>query len=131
MAIRPHADALVLETPLYADEVRDPVQETGALPADAQWSPQELDTALLLIDSMTTDWDPERYHDTYRERLEDLIDQERAVTVVPAAPQAPGRAPVINLLQALERAFAPPGARCPPRRTSTLRRPGPRRQGSR
>ena len=102
VSIRPRADTLVLETLLYADEVRDPVREIDTLPVDAQWSPQELDTALLLIDSMTTDWDPERYHDTYRERLEALIEQKRAGKVVPAAPQAPEGAPVIDLLQALE-----------------------------
>ncbi|MGC8470825.1 MAG: Ku protein [Acidimicrobiales bacterium] len=102
VSIRPRADTLVLETLLYADEVRDPVREIDTLPVDAQWSPQELDTAVLLIDSMTTDWDPERYHDTYRERLEHLIDQKRAGRIVPAAPQAPEGAPVIDLLQALE-----------------------------
>ena len=90
--------------------MRDPVQEISTLSADAQWSPQELDTALLLIGSMTTDGEPERYHDTYRERLEDLIDQERAGTVVPAAPQATERAPVIDLLQALEASLR--AARC-------------------
>ena len=102
VSIRPRADTLVLETLLYADEVRDPVREIDTLPVDAQWSPQELDTAVLLIDSMTTDWDPERYHDTYRERLEHLIDEKRAGRIVPAAPQAPEGAPVIDLLQALE-----------------------------
>jgi DNA end-binding protein Ku len=102
VAIRPRADALVLETLLYADEVRDPVQEIDTLPVDAQWSPQELDTALLLIDSMTTDWDPRRYRDAYRERLEELIDEKRAGKVVPVAPQSPEGAPVIDLLQALE-----------------------------
>ena len=101
-AIRPRADALVLETLFYADEVRDPVQEIGTLPTDAQWSSQELDTALLLIDAMATDWHPERYHDAYRERLEDLIDTKRAGAVVPEAPPAPEGAPVIDLLQALE-----------------------------
>jgi len=102
VSIRPRADTLVLETLLYADEVRDPVQEIDTLPVDAQWSPQELDTALLLIDSMTTDWNPERYHDAYRKRLEELIDQKRSGKVVPATPQAPQGAPVIDLLQALE-----------------------------
>ncbi len=102
VAIRPRAEALVLETLLYADEVRDPVQEIDTLPVNAEWSPQELDTALALIDSMTTDWDPARYHDVYRERLQDLIDQKRAGKVVPATPQAPEGAPVIDLLQALE-----------------------------
>jgi DNA end-binding protein Ku len=102
VAIRPRADALVVETLLYGDEVRNPVKEIDTLPVEAEWSPQELDMASMLIDSMTTDWDPEQYHDTYRERLEDLIEQKRAGEVVAVEPQAPEGAPVVDLLQALE-----------------------------
>lgn len=102
VAIRPRDDALVLETLLYADEVRDPVEEIDTLPVDAEWAPKELEMATMLIDSMSTDWEPEHYHDAYRERLEDLIDQKRAGGVVSLQPQEPQGAPVVDLLQALE-----------------------------
>jgi DNA end-binding protein Ku len=102
VAIRPRADALVMETLLYADEVRNPDQEIDSLPVEAEWSPKELEMAEMLIDSMTTTWDPDEFHDTYRERLEDLIEQKRSGTVVSVAPQAPEGAPVVDLLKALE-----------------------------
>jgi DNA end-binding protein Ku len=102
VAVRPRNDALVLETLLYADEVRDPVQEIDTLPVEADYKPQELEMAQMLIDSMAADWDPEQYRDTYRERLEALIDQKRAGETVSVEPPEPQAAPVIDLLQALE-----------------------------
>lgn len=102
VAIRPRADALVVETLLYADEVRSPVDEIDSLPVDAEWTPKEFEMAEMLIDSMTTDWDPKEFHDTYRERLEGLIEQKRSGAVVSVEPQEPEGAPVVNLLQALE-----------------------------
>ncbi len=102
VAIRPRADALVMETLLYADEVRNPDEEIDSLPVEAEWSPKELEMAEMLIDSMTTKWDPDEYHDTYRERLEDLIEKKRSGAVVTVEPQAPEGAPVVDLLKALE-----------------------------
>lgn len=102
VAIRPRPDALVLETLLYADEVRDPLEEIDTLPVEAEWTPRELEMATLLIDSMTTEWQPGQYHDTYRERLEQLIEQKRSGSVVALEPQAPEGAPVVDLLRALE-----------------------------
>ncbi len=102
VAVRPRADTLVVETLVYGDEVRNPVEEIDTLPVEADWSPQELEMATMLVDSMTTDWEPEQYHDTYRERLSELIEQKRAGAVVSPEPQAPEGAPVVDLLQALE-----------------------------
>lgn len=138
VAIRPREDALVLETLLYADEVRTPVEEIDTLPVEAEWTERELEMAELLIDSMTTAWDPRAYRDTYRERLEGLIEQKRAGEVVSVEPPAPEGAPVVDLLQALEasiRATRGDGAGRPgeaegPRRTTGGRggaRPGARK----
>ena len=101
-AVRPRQDALVLETLLYPDEVRDPVAEIDTLPVTAEIEPRELDMADLLIGSMTTSWQPEQYRDDYRQRLEALIDQKRSGAIVATAPPPPEGAPVIDLLQALE-----------------------------
>jgi DNA end-binding protein Ku len=60
-AIRPQADVLVLETMLFADEVRDPVEEIETLPVAQSFGKRDLDMATLLIDSMTTAWDPTNY----------------------------------------------------------------------
>ncbi len=39
---------------------------------------RELSMAQLLIESMESDWDPERYHDTHREKVEALIEEKRS-----------------------------------------------------
>jgi DNA end-binding protein Ku len=102
VAIRPRDEALVLETLIYADEVRQPAKEIDTLPVETSFDRKELDMANLLIDSMSAEWQPELYRDTYRERLEELIEQKQAGGVVVVEPQEPEAAPVIDLLQALE-----------------------------
>jgi len=102
VAVRPERSALVLETLLFADEVRDPVKEIDVLPVEAKFEAREIEMAKLLIGSMTTAWEPERYHDSYRERVEELIEQKRqgAVTVNEGPRAEP--APVVDLLAALQ-----------------------------
>ena len=102
VAVRPEKSALVLETLLFADEVRDPVKEIDVLPVEASFESREIEMAKLLIDSMTTAWEPERYTDTYRERVEELIDQKRQGTVVVNEGPRAEPAPVVDLLAALQ-----------------------------
>jgi DNA end-binding protein Ku len=101
-AVRPYRGALVLETLLRADEVRDPVQEIDTLPVEAEFDRRELDMAKLLIDSMAAPWQPEEYQDTYRGRLMDLIEQKRQGKAIVVEHEREVAAPVIDLLQALE-----------------------------
>jgi DNA end-binding protein Ku len=102
VAVRPEKAALVLETLLFADEVRDPVKEIDVLPVEATFEKRETEMAKLLIDSMTTSWEPKTYRDTYRERVEELIDQKRQGTVVVNEGPRAEPAPVVDLLAALQ-----------------------------
>ena len=79
VAIRPEEDALALHTMYFSDEVRAPGRDLE-LPDDAAVSGRELSMAQLLIESMESDWDPQRYHDTHREKVEALIDEKRRAT---------------------------------------------------
>ena len=100
-AVRPDDQVLVLETMHFADEVRDPVQEIESLPVDATPSSRDLDMAVRLIEAMATDWEPESYRDTYRDRLSELLDaKRRGHEVVPEQPTA-GSAEVVDLMEAL------------------------------
>ncbi len=105
-AIRPGHDALVLETLRFADEVREPTAEIPTLPVQAEFDPKEIDMARLLIESMTSDWDPSRYHDSYREQVETLIEQKQRGEVVQVEPQSAAPAPVVDLLEALQKSVA-------------------------
>jgi DNA end-binding protein Ku len=69
--LRARAGVLVLETLLWPDEIREPA--FPFLDEDIEVRSQELKMAASLIDSMTTDFDPSRYRDGYREALDELV----------------------------------------------------------
>jgi DNA end-binding protein Ku len=70
-ALRVRDGVLVLETLLWPDEVRTP--DFKFLDEDVDVRSQELKMAASLIDTMTEDFDPSLYTDTYREALESLV----------------------------------------------------------
>ncbi len=70
--IRVYKNVLVLETIFYPDEVRDSKQVPG-VPENLQTTKAELDMASQLIDNLTTAFEPDKYTDTYRERLLERI----------------------------------------------------------
>ncbi|MDY7106672.1 MAG: Ku protein [Actinomycetota bacterium] len=103
-AIRPSDGHLVLETMYFADEVRDPadIDEMEPLQAGIDVTDRERDAAVRLIDSLTSDWDPTRYQDTYRERVLDLIERKaEGEDIVTDRPEEPV-ASVSDLMSALE-----------------------------
>jgi DNA end-binding protein Ku len=69
--LRTRDGVLVLETLLWPDEVRG--ADFGFLDEDIEVRTQELRMATSLIDSMTVDFDPDEYHDRYREALQELV----------------------------------------------------------
>jgi DNA end-binding protein Ku len=69
--LRTRDGLLVLETLLWPDEVRVPA--FPFLEDDIEVRSQELKMAASLIDSMTVDFDPDAYHDGYREALQELV----------------------------------------------------------
>lgn len=73
-AIRPADDALVLQTMYFGDEVRR--TDDLDLPGKVELTPKEMKIAAQLIESLTIDFDPSVYVDTYRERVADLIRQK-------------------------------------------------------
>jgi Ku protein, prokaryotic len=74
VAIRPLGAALCLETMLFADEVVPQGALDGLPGPEVEVSERELAMARALIDSLSADFEPERYHDEYRERVLELIE---------------------------------------------------------
>jgi DNA end-binding protein Ku len=70
-ALRVREGVITLETLLWPDEVRKP--DFAFLDEDIEVRSQELKMAASLIDTMTEDFDPDQYHDDYREALEEVI----------------------------------------------------------
>ena len=66
-AVKPDGLFLMLELMHFANEVLEP--ESLKTPAENDVSPRELDMAKALIESMTSEWEPTRYKDQYRDAL--------------------------------------------------------------
>jgi DNA end-binding protein Ku len=116
--IRPLGDALALETMWFADEIRG-LDEIDNLPVDAEPSERELSTAEQLVESLTVDWEHDRYRDTYRERVLELIKRKaEGERIVVEEEEAPPE--VADLMAALERSVEQTAGR----RKRTERRDG-------
>ncbi|HLM17100.1 MAG TPA: Ku protein [Acidimicrobiia bacterium] len=111
VAIRPIDGMLCLETMRYADEVLAPEREL----VDSQPEPseRELEMARQLVDTLSGTFDPEKYHDEYREEVLALIERKAAgeEIVAPATPEEPAK--VLDLMAALEASLARTGAKQP------------------
>ncbi|MDQ4049421.1 MAG: Ku protein [Actinomycetota bacterium] len=107
VAIRPQNDLLLMETLLFGDEVVPP-DELAELDAagEVEAGEREVKMAEQLIESLSSDFDPGRYRDTYRQRVLELIERkaEGHEVAVQAAPEAPAEVP--DLMAALEASIA-------------------------
>jgi DNA end-binding protein Ku len=105
-ALRPQDGALVLETMHFNDEVI-PVDKVDGVPHKAKSDERELKMASQLIESLSTKFKPEKYHDTYREAVQEIIEKKaegEEVVTQPAVEEKKGR--VTNLMAALEASLA-------------------------
>lgn len=100
--IRPREEGLTLHTIYYANEVRA-IPEYGK-ETNIEVKPQEIALAEQLVQSLAATFDPEKYEDTYQQRLSDMIEAKREGKVVQ---ETAGRklAPVIDLMAALQRSL--------------------------
>jgi DNA end-binding protein Ku len=109
-AIRPMEDVLTLTTMRFADEVSSPRDLDGEVFEDAKPKKpekRELEMAKQLIESLTSDFEPAKYHDEYREELLNLLEQKaegKEVVSAPSEEPKPTKAP--DLMAALEESLA-------------------------
>lgn len=100
--VRVYENTLVLETIHYPDEVRN-VRDVPNVPAEEQISEKELETAVLLIDQLTTKFEPENYRDEYRNALLKTIEAKRTETVLgPETEEKKTKMNVTDLMAALQ-----------------------------
>jgi DNA end-binding protein Ku len=104
VALRPMGDVLVMETMIFADEVRVPERlEEISETAELETTKRELDIAKQLVQSLAGEFDPGKYSDTYREAVLALIErkaQGKKIAVQPAAEEI--ATPVPDLMGALK-----------------------------
>lgn len=109
VAIRPDREGrvLMMETMIFADEVV-PKEDLDGLPEaeELQVSDREVKMAQQLIESLATEFEPERYRDEYREKVLELIEAKAAGEEIAVAPEAPAPEKVPDLMAALEASLA-------------------------
>jgi DNA end-binding protein Ku len=113
-SIRPYGKGLALSTMLWADEIVDQSDIPGIPSRRPTVAPREKKLAAQIVDSLERNWDPDRYHDDYEERLRKVIKAKSKGETIEVEEEAPS-AKVIDLMEALE-ASLERGGRRPSRR---------------
>ncbi|GIO42437.1 non-homologous end joining protein Ku [Paenibacillus apis] len=99
-AIRVIEDCLAVETIFYPDEIR-PIAQVPNLPENIQVQDKELTMAKLLIEQLSTPFEPGKYNDDYRVNLLKLIEQKVAGEEISLAPAKPEHN-IVDLMAALQ-----------------------------
>jgi DNA end-binding protein Ku len=104
-AIRPLDGALAMSTMRFADEVVSRSDIDGLKIGSSKPTAKELKLAGQVVDSLTTDWKPSRYHDTFTDELHDLLDRKakgKDVVTEPGEESGTSGAKVLDLMAALQ-----------------------------
>jgi DNA end-binding protein Ku len=105
-AIRPMGDVLAMSTMLFSDEVvpSDSLDEVETV-QDVDTTKRELEMARQLIDSLSSDFEPSKYRDEYREAVLEMIERKAEGEEIVLQP-AEELEPVPDLMAALEASVA-------------------------
>lgn len=106
----PHGDGLVLNLLRWSEEVRD-TAGLGWPGDDVKVSAAELKMAEQLVEAMAGDWQPDLFHDEFRDKLMELVERKsregglRTVAPLPGEEEAGAGAEVIDLTELLRRSL--------------------------
>jgi len=120
--VKAEGEVLILELMHFAEELAD--ADKLNVPKKLEPRKQEMDMAKALINSMSAKWDPEKYHDDYREAVMKVIEEkvEHGGEEIDEKPKkAPKPTKVIDLVSVLQQSLAQTGAS---RKKSTAKRGG-------
>jgi DNA end-binding protein Ku len=108
VAIRAMGDVLEMATMLFADEVSSPERlDELPDPKEVKTTKREVDVAKQLIGSLAGDFEPEKYHDTYRADVLALIERKAEGKEIAVQPEAEDVAePAPDLMSALKASLA-------------------------
>src|SRR6266480_776077 len=104
--VKPEDGALVLELMHFADELADTSKLN--IPKKIEAGKREMNMATALVDSMSSKWNPEKYHDDYREALMEVIEEkvEAGGKEIEEKPKkAPKPTKVIDLVKILQQSL--------------------------
>jgi DNA end-binding protein Ku len=107
VAIRAKDDVLMMETMLFADEIvsTDSIEELASMDGD-KTTKRELEMANQLIDSLSSEFEPEKYRDEYREQVLAMIEKKAAGETITIEEPSEEPQKVPDLMAALEASIA-------------------------
>lgn len=101
-AIRPAGKALALSTMHFADEIMGIDQLEELAPDVPEPEPRELAMAEQLIASLSTGFQPDKYHDQYHQQVLAMLEKKAEGQTVISQPEVKEGGKVIDLMAALE-----------------------------
>lgn len=101
--LRPSEHGIVLHTMYFVDELHK--GNEVPVPQSAKFAKKEVDLAKKLIETLAGPFKPEKFHDEYKQNVEELIEKKRKGQKVTPIRQ-PKAAPVIDLMQALQQSLS-------------------------
>lgn len=118
--LRPAEHRMMLHTMYFVDELHK-ANEVNV--REAKFDKKEVDLAKRLIETLAGPFEPEKYHDEYRQNVEHLIEKKRKGQKITPIKQ-PRKAPVIDLMQALQQSLSKTRAasHTPAKKTARKRR---------
>lgn len=125
-AIRPHKNMLLIETLHFPDEVRDAKDAPIGVSNQTTVSEKEFEIGMMLIEQLTTTFDPTKYTDTYRTALEKLIQEKMEKNEYISTPDKPAddeRNNVVDLMTALQASIDKTKTTTASKRTKTKAKP--------
>lgn len=121
--VRPYGKGLILHTLYYPEEVREITEFSHQEETEVQ--PQELQLAEQFMEQLTGKFEPEKFKDDYRDRVEELVQSKEAGVPGPKDERQHRKlAPVINLMDALKKSLADQGKASPDERKQPKRAAG-------
>ena len=123
-AVRPLGDALTMSTMRFADEIVPRGSLEGLPGEDVEAGAKEVAMARQLIESLSTAFEPEKYHDNYREAVLEMIQQKAEGRQVVVEPESPAPAKSVDLMAALEASLAAAKKRKSPAKTEKAAKAG-------
>jgi DNA end-binding protein Ku len=103
VVLRPGSTGIIAHTMYYADEIRKGEEfrtNTGLA------SKKERDLAITLIEAMAAPFEPEKFKDTFREKLGEIISAKLQGKEISAEQASPEPAPAADIIQALQESLA-------------------------
>jgi DNA end-binding protein Ku len=127
--VRPRNGGITVHTMYFANEIRQ-VPGYGEKPKNMQLKPQETKLAEQLVESLSEDFNPAQYHDTYQDQLRALVEaKQKGKTFAEKAP--PKHAKVIDMMDALKRSVREAEEAAPRRRKPGVAAASVRKQARR